>query len=126
MARLYPELHPYDGDDTPITKTVTFQVTDDCNLACKYCYQVNKGKRRMSFETAKKFVDMLLSATPETNEYINPVASPFLIIEFIGGEPLLEIELIDQIMDYFIESAFQKMHPWATRYCVSICSNGVL
>lgn len=128
MVRLFPELHPFpeDGDKRVLTKTVTFQVTDDCNLACKYCYQINKGKRRMSLETAKKFVDMLLDATPENNSYINPVNSPFLVIEFIGGEPFLGIGLIDQIMDYFVSQAFERMHPWATRYCVSICSNGVL
>ena len=128
MVRLFPELHPFpeDGDKRVLTKTVTFQVADDCNLACKYCYQINKGKRRMSLETAKKFVDMLLDATPENNSYINPVNSPFLVIEFIGGEPFLGIGLIDQIMDYFVSQAFERMHPWATRYCVSICSNGVL
>ena len=102
-ARLFPELHPYNEGRVAktITKTVTFQVTDACNLACTYCYQINKGKRRMSFETAKQCIDMLL-ASNETNDYINPVSSPFLILDFIGGEPLLEIELIDQIMDYFI------------------------
>lgn len=128
MVRLFPELHPFPEDESKrvLTKTVTFQVTDDCNLACKYCYQINKGKRRMSLETAKKFVDMLLDATPENNSYINPVNSPFLVIEFIGGEPFLGIGLIDQIMDYFVGQAFERMHPWATRYCVSICSNGVL
>ena len=65
MARLFPELHPFSEDESKrvLTKTVTFQVTDDCNLACRYCYQINKGKRRMPLETAKKFVDMLLDAT---------------------------------------------------------------
>jgi sulfatase maturation enzyme AslB (radical SAM superfamily) len=57
----------------------------------------------MSFETAKKFIDMLLdSETEEDNPYINIENSPGLIIEFIGGEPFLEIELMDQITDYFI------------------------
>ena len=79
----------------------------------------------MSIETAKKFIDYLLEAD-ESNEYINPVISPFLIIEFIGGEPFLEIKLIDEIMDYFIDQAFKLQHPWATRYCISICSNGTL
>lgn len=121
-ARLYPELHKTDG---ALSRTVTFQVTDACNLACTYCYQINKGTRKMSIDTAKKFVDLLLEAD-ETNTYINPTISPFIIIEFIGGEPLLEIELIDKIMDYFVEQAFIKQHPWATRYVISICSNGTL
>lgn len=127
-ARLYPELHQGTADNAEeriLSRTVTFQVTDACNLACKYCYQINKGHRRMSIETAKKFVDMLLDAD-DSNTYINPTISPWLIIEFIGGEPLMEIDLIDEIMTYFQEQTFTRRHPWATRYVVSLCTNGVL
>lgn len=126
ISRLYPELNQSNSDERHLSRTVTFQVTDNCNLKCSYCYQINKGHRKMSFETAKKFVDMLLDATPENNSYINPAISPAIIIEFIGGEPLLEIELIDKIVDYFKIQAIEKMHPWATKHCISICSNGVL
>lgn len=50
----------------------------------------------MPFEVAKKFIDLILSyKTEEDNEYINLENSNGLIIEFIGGEPLLEIDLID-------------------------------
>ena len=97
LSRLYPELHEPVGTEKILTQTVTFQVTDDCNLACKYCYQTHKGKKKMSFETAKKMVDLLLSGNKGVGDYINPQKSPGLIIDFIGGEPLLEIELIDQI-----------------------------
>ena len=59
IAELYPELivPSVSGADRVLSKSVTFQVTDACNLACTYCYQINKGTRKMSFETAKKFVD---------------------------------------------------------------------
>lgn len=124
-ARLFPELHKLVDGQRVLSRTVTFQVTDACNLACTYCYQINKGHRKMSFEVAKKFIDLLLNSD-ETNSYINPKISPFIILEFIGGEPLLEIDLIDKIMDYFINQCFEKEHPWATRYCISLCSNGVL
>ena len=40
-----------------IVKTITLQVTDDCNLACSYCYQICKGHRVMDIETAKEFID---------------------------------------------------------------------
>lgn len=93
---------------------------------CTYCYQGHKTKKAMSFETAKKAVDMLLSSTEENNQYINPAISPGIIIEFIGGEPLLEIELIDKIVDYFKKEARRLQHPWAEWFCISICSNGVL
>ena len=43
LSRLYPELHQADEKERILTQTVTFQVTDDCNLACTYCYQIKKG-----------------------------------------------------------------------------------
>ena len=62
VARLYPDLIIRDSDDdkTLLSKTVTFQVTDECNLKCSYCYQINKAKRVLKFEYAKKLIDMLL------------------------------------------------------------------
>ncbi|MEG1562287.1 MAG: radical SAM peptide maturase, CXXX-repeat target family [Bacteroides sp.] len=109
-----------------LARTVTFQVTDDCNLKCSYCYQINKGKHLMDFDIAKRFIDILLDADENSNTYINPGNSPAVIIEFIGGEPFLAIELIDKITDYFISQMIEKQHPWATRYMISISSNGVL
>ena len=43
-------------------KNITFIVTKDCQLACKYCYLVGKNeKERMPFEVAKKAIDYILS-----------------------------------------------------------------
>lgn len=127
LARLYPELHGIDENgEKKLTQTVTFQVTDNCNLACTYCYQIHKGKRRMSFETAKKFIDLLLSGKKGMSGYINPVRSPGLVVDFIGGEPFLEIELIDQICTYLIDRMIELDHPWLERTMFSICSNGIL
>lgn len=133
LARLFPNeaLFPSTsvkktGDGRKLARTVTFQVTDACNLRCTYCYQIAKCTHRMSFEVAKKFFDMIIEATPEDNEYINPENSPGLILEFIGGEPFLEIDLIDQICDYAIGRMINENHPWANRFMISICSNGVL
>lgn len=131
MAKLYPELHnsrdknSLSNKDRFLSRTVTWQVTDDCNLKCSYCYQINKGKRVMSLETAKKFVDMLL-ACDESCDYINPTISPFIVLEFIGGEPMLEVDLIDEILTYWRKRTIELQHPWATRYYISICSNGTL
>jgi sulfatase maturation enzyme AslB (radical SAM superfamily) len=47
----------------------------------------------MSFETAKEFIDMLFRDMQD--EYYA------IILEFIGGEPLLEPELISKIVDYW-------------------------
>lgn len=133
LYRLYPELHA--GDDSSavgdyklckLTRTVTLQVTEACNLQCSYCYQINKGCKKMSFEVAKKLIDKLLRNDESFNGYINCENSPGIILEFIGGEPLLEVDLIEQICDYFFEQAVLLEHPWATKCCISITSNGTL
>lgn len=95
-------------------------------FAVHNCYQIAKQNHVMSWDVAKAFCDMLLAATPENNSYINPEISSGLIMEFIGGEPFLAIDLIDRICDYMILRMIELQHPWATRFMISICSNGVL
>lgn len=107
-------------------RTVTFIVTESCNLRCTYCYQHNKTARVMPLETAKKCVDALFKADAENSEYINPDDANGLILDFIGGEPMLEIDLISDIVDYFLTRAIELDHRWATRYMISMSSNGTL
>lgn len=108
------------------TRTITFQITDDCNLCCSYCYQINKGHHKMPFEIAKTLIDELLHNDKLIENYVKSKNSLGVILEFIGGEPLLEVDLIDQIIDYFIEQCIILHHPWVDKFRVSICSNGVL
>lgn len=128
ISRLYSD----EGIENPIdlnpslTADITFQVTDACNLCCSYCYQINKGQHRMSFETAKKFIDMLLDNNESTRQYIDTRSKKAVVIDFIGGEPFLEVELMDQICDYFVEQMILKDHPWQYNYRFSIASNGTL
>lgn len=116
-------------DKTPApehpAKTVTFQVTDDCNLRCTYCYQINKGKRKMTFETAKQFVDLLVEDSYKEDTFVSIATTPGIVIEFIGGEPLLEIDLIEQICDYIQWKLISENHPWASTVMFSMISNGV-
>lgn len=105
-------------------QTVTFQVTDACNLACSYCYQINKHTNRMSFETAKKFIDLLFEEYKKEGSYL--YGSEGIVVEFIGGEPLLEIDLIEKISDYFMWKAITEKHIWALNSMFSMISNGVL
>jgi len=129
IARLYPELiKDINGNlkEDCLTKPITFQVTDACNLFCKYCYQINKGTRSMKLEDAKKLIDMVLTEDPKMNGYITLDNSPAIVLEFIGGEPFLEAELMEKICDYFVDKAIELGHPYAERFCISVCSNGTL
>lgn len=125
LARLFGQTGSLEGINDSFVKTITFQVTDDCCLACTYCYQQNKGHHTMTFDTAKKLIDAILADDPKTSGYLTSHKALGVIIEFIGGEPFLAIDLIDEITDYFIGEMIRLGHPWATRYMISICSNGV-
>jgi len=101
-----------------LAQTITFVMTEDCNLRCKYCYITGKAAgKRMSLDVAKKFIDYIF-----TDEFVRSEA---VIVEFIGGEPFLEVEMIDQITDYFKQAAFLNGSDWAWNYRISICTNGV-
>lgn len=105
--------------------TVTFIVTHNCNLRCTYCYERNKSPERMSLDAAKKCVDMLFREDERNSAYINDEKTNGIILDFIGGEPLLEIDLIDETLDYFRAEALRRGHRWAMRYMVSISTNGI-
>lgn len=114
----------------PGKKTVyNFETTEHTYIAndilvhnCTYCYQFNKSNMRMDFLTAKKFIDDLLS---DKYGYINRYNSPAIILEFIGGEPLLEINLTRKIYEYFLDQTYELNHPWFKLHRLSICSNGL-
>jgi uncharacterized protein len=101
-------------------KTVTFIVTENCQLVCNYCYLVGKNNRkRMGFDIAQKTVDYLLS-----NKEIFTEKS--VVWEFIGGEPFLEIDLIDRICDYIKRRMYEEDHIWFNSYRFSFSTNGLL
>lgn len=100
-------------------REITFIVTKDCQLACKYCYLVGKNsKERMSWEVAKKTIDYVLQ-----NE--NYFKEPSVIWDFIGGEPFLEIDLIDKICDYIKLEMFRLNHKWFNSYRFNFSTNGL-
>lgn len=70
---------------------VSLGVTHDCNLRCEYCYAGEKTNKVMDIETAKKIVDFISLISPPTEE---------LNIGFFGGEPLLEIDFINDVIKY--------------------------
>ena len=127
MVRLFPEEanEPIQFNGKAM-KCITFQVTENCNLRCSYCYQHEKRNNRMTFDVAKRFIDMLLASDERTNQYITADKVQGVVLDFIGGEPFLEIELIDQICDYFLQKCLELHHHWATRFRISMSTNGTL
>ena len=72
----------------------------------------------MSWPIAKKAIDYILS-----HEDDFPESS--VIWDFIGGEPFLEIELIDQICDYLKKEMYRLNHRWFNSYMFSFSTNGI-
>ena len=102
-----------------MAKNITFIVTKDCQLACKYCYLVGKNsKERMTFEIAKRAIDYILSHEEDFRE-------ESVVWDFIGGEPFLEIDLIDKICDYLKLEMFRINHHWFDSYRFSFSTNGI-
>ncbi len=102
-----------------LSKSITFIVTKDCQLACKYCYLVGKNtKERMTWEVAKQAIDYILDREHEFTE-------ESVVWDFIGGEPFLEIDLIDQICDYLKTEMFRRNHHWFNSYRFSFSTNGI-
>lgn len=104
-------------------KSVTIQVTDSCNLRCSYCYQINKKQNFIKVEDAKKFIDYVLFSN---SNYCNTNQSAGLILEFIGGEPFLAIDTINEITAYTIQQMAEHNHPWLYRTKIAISTNGTL
>lgn len=108
-------------------KDFTFQVTDDCNLCCSYCYQINKKHNKMTFDTAKKYIDNLFINKYNPNAFYNKENTRGFIINFIGGEPLLEIDLMDQIIEYFeLKFLEDNDEEWLLNHTYNISTNGTL
>lgn len=102
-----------------VTKSITFIVTKDCQLACKYCYLVGKNeKERMSWDVAKAAIDYIIG-----NPDLFPEDS--VVWDFIGGEPFLEIALIDKICDYIKSELFLRGHRWFDSYRFNFSTNGI-
>ena len=79
---------------------VIFEVTENCNLRCKYCVfngeYINQrplSPKPMSYRTAKLALDRIYP-------YISKRDNRELYLGFYGGEPFLNVKLIKQIVDY--------------------------
>lgn len=107
---------------------VTFLTNSDCNLACKYCYEVNKKKQILDLDTAKKFIDHILIQDPlgVLDDSSQKVLKRGIILDFVGGDALMHPELLDEILTYFIHQATLKKHSYAKRWRISISTNGTL
>lgn len=124
ISRLYRDSDMPEGQFA--TRNITFQVTDDCCFKCSYCYQTNKGHRMMSRSVAKRAVDLLFEMYDKNEGTFINHHTKAIILDFIGGEPLMNIDIIDYICSYFMDECIRRNHPWAYTWRASMISNGAL
>lgn len=72
----------------------------------------------MSWKVAKQAIDYILDHEHDFRE-------ESVIWDFIGGEPFLEIELIDKICDYLKLEMYRRDHHWFNSYRFSFSTNGI-
>jgi uncharacterized protein len=99
-------------------KTYTLQVTEECNLRCKYCYE-DKCKKFMTKEVAKDAIDFLFK------EFVTKKPEDSHIYELIGGEPLIDLDLCRFITGYLEEKIIEHKLPRKNHY-ISITTNGTM
>ena len=98
----------YDGSpvfNKPVIKAMCLHAAHDCNLRCKYCFANGgeyPGKRSlMSTEIAFSAIDFLMANSGTRHN---------LEVDFFGGEPLLNFEMVKNTVKYGreIEKKFNK------------------
>lgn len=100
-----------------VVKALCLHIAHDCNLACRYCfasegeYQGDRGL--MSFEVGKQALDFLIANSGNRKN---------LEVDFFGGEPLMNFNVVKQLVQYGREQ--EKIHNKNFRF--TLTTNGVL
>jgi uncharacterized protein len=121
-GRLTPEKIKLDLHNN---KNIVFEVTNACNLKCKYCaygeYYNNYDKRdnkKLSIKKAKRLIDYLVNIW---NSNTNKSQDSEIRVGFYGGEPLLNVPFIKEIVQYT-----KKINLFYNYFSYGITTNGVL
>ncbi len=100
-----------------VLKAICLHVAHDCNLACKYCFagkgEYNGEKALMSYETGKRALDFLVENSGTRHN---------LEVDFFGGEPLMNFEVVKQLTAYgrSLEKKYNK------NFRFTLTTNGIL
>lgn len=78
-----------------VVKALCLHIAHTCNLNCEYCF-ASQGKYHgersvMSFEVGKRALDFLIE---------NSGSRRNLEVDFFGGEPLMNFEVVKQLVEY--------------------------
>ncbi|MGL5330572.1 MAG: thioether cross-link-forming SCIFF peptide maturase [Peptostreptococcaceae bacterium] len=110
-------MHPSFIDRKKVVKAMCLHVAHDCNLKCKYCFAAQGdfggSKELMSAEVGKKAIDYLIANSGNRRN---------LEIDFFGGEPLMNFDVVKELVEYGREAQKEK----GKNIRFTITTNGIL
>jgi len=100
-----------------VVKALCLNVAHSCNMRCRYCFAAEgtyRGERAvMSREVGRRAVDFLIEASGARRN---------LEIDFFGGEPLLNMAVVREVVDY----ARARGEETGKRFRFTLTTNGLL
>lgn len=100
-----------------VVKALCLHIAHDCNLACRYCFagegEYQGDRSLMSFEVGKKALDFLVANSGNRRN---------LEVDFFGGEPLMNFDVVKQLVAYGREIEREK----DKHFRFTLTTNGVL
>ena len=113
----YEELAGNYKNNSKVIKALCLHVAHTCNLNCSYCF-ASQGKYQgeralMSFEVGKRAFDFLIENSGTRHN---------LEVDFFGGEPLMNWDVVKQLVAY--ARSVEKQHNKNFRF--TLTTNGVL
>lgn len=95
-----PQTSVGENYEAGIVKSLCLHLSHDCNLRCRYCF-ANQGdyhgkRENMPLNVALKAVDMLIAKSGSVKN---------LEMDFFGGEPLMNFDVLRQTVSYAKEQA---------------------
>lgn len=104
-------------NNSNVIKALCLHVAHTCNLNCSYCF-ASQGKYQgdravMSFEVGKQAFDFLIANSGNRKN---------LEVDFFGGEPLMNWEVVKQLVEY--ARSIEKEHNKNFRF--TLTTNGML
>ncbi len=101
----------------PVIKAMCLHAAHDCNLRCDYCFASTgdfKGERSLlTVDIGRKALDFLVSHSGNRRN---------LEVDFFGGEPLMNLSVIRQVVEYGRKIEKQR----DKKFMFTVTTNGLL
>jgi len=95
---------------------ITFNVTEKCNFRCHYCFFTNDNLFKRKHTNKSMDFDVIKNSAKYLQNFIN---NKKVVVNFFGGEPVIEFDLIKKSMDFLKQN-------WKSHILYTITTNASL